>query len=759
MDLEGIRQRETLCTQEEPPACTAICPMHVDARGLCTSLAKGDFNAALTLYQKAIPFPGIISRVCDEPCRAACKRREKGGSIRLRDLERAAVELGQTKHKRSFLPSREARVAVVGGGLSGLTAAVELARKGYGVTLFEEKERLGGWLCTLPEAEMPADVLQADLARLQTLNVRIHTGERVDGMNGIHRLKEDFDAVFVATGRADGFDLGPIEAMTLATCVPGVFAGGRLRQGGDSPIFAMEDGRRAAISIDRFLQGVSLTSAREREGAFETTLYTNLEGIVPEKPVEPEGTTYTSQEAIAEAGRCIQCECLECVKGCAFLAHYKSYPKRYVHEVYNNLTIVMGTRHANGMINACSLCGQCGKICPNGLNMAEVFSQARSKMVEEGKMPPSAHDFALKDLAFSNSEAYFLARHQSGCKESRYVFFPGCQLGASSPKVVQRAYADLTQRLTGGVGLMLGCCGVIADWAGRADVFEKTIAKLRSAWEELGGPQAIAGCPTCYMVLRKAIPEMRPLGIWDVLEQIGLPQGHLLGGDKHLAIQDACTTRFEEGVQGSVRRLAKAMGFELEEMPYGREKTQCCGYGGLTAYANREVAKEMAAHWQAQSQADFLAYCANCRDSVRREGKRALHLLDLAYPAGDYGADSDDRADTPGYSQRRENREKLKTTLLREVWGEDVLDPTYEIAIKLGDGLAQTLEERMILKEDIVRTVAEAEKTGGYLVDPASGLRVASLKRGAVTYWVEYRQEGEDLYVCNAYSHRMEIEV
>lgn len=752
MEQERMRRLETLCTQEEPPACTASCPMHVDARGMCAALAKGDFNAALALYQKAIPFPAIISRVCDAPCQDACKRREIGGPIQIRELERACVELGQAQPKRSFLPSREGRAAVVGGGLSGLTAAMELSRKGYAVTVFEATDKLGGLLRAYSEAELPAACIESDFKRLDGRKVAIHLNESVGGLAGIQSLRERFEAVYVATGAAAGFDLGPIDGVTLSTGLPGVFAGGRLRQAVYSPIRAMEDGRRAAISIDRFLQGVSLAGSREREGAFETGLFTNIEGILPEKALESEGC-YTAAAAAQEARRCIQCECLECVKGCAFLAHYKSYPKRYVREVYNNLTIVMGTRHANEMINACSLCGQCGEICPNGLNMAEVFSKARSIMVETAKMPPSSHDFALRDLAFSNSDAYFLARGQKGRQESRYAFFPGCQLGASAPEVVRAAYNDLAARLEGGVGLLLGCCGVIADWAGQEELFEKTIQKLRSAWESLGSPEVIAGCPTCYMVLRRNLPEMRPRGIWDILEEIGLPAGHAAGAGKTLAVQDACTTRFEGGVQGSVRRLAQKMGFAITELPYGREKTQCCGYGGLTSYANPGVAGEMAAHWAEQSEADYLAYCANCRDSARQCGKRALHLLELVYPA------AAPQGEPPGYSKRRENRERLRASFLREIWEEDVLDPKYEVALELAEGLADTLEARMILLADVAATVAEAEKTSGYLEDPESGNRVASLKRGAVTYWVRYSLENGSFRVHNAYSHRMDIEV
>ena len=751
MDPERMREMETLCTQEQPPACSAACPLHVDAGGMSAAIAKGDFDAALAIYQKAILFPAIISHVCDSPCECVCKRGEIGGSIRIRDLEKASVTLGKDKPKRSFLPSREGRVAVIGGGLSGLTAAIELGRKGYGVTILEAEGRLGGRLWSYSEEELPRVYLETDLKRLEGLSIKIRLNEHIGGQAEIERLKEDFDAIYLAVSEGASFDHGPINDVSLLTVISGVFIG--RRRAVYSPIASMADGRRAAISIDRFLQGVSLTSAREREGAFETTLYTNIEGIIPQEPVKAACGSYTAQEAIEEGKRCIQCECMECVKGCAFLAHYKSYPKRYVHETYNNLTIVMGTRHANGMINACSLCGQCGEICPNGLNMAEIFAAARCKMVETGKMPPSAQDFALRDLAFSNSDAFFLARHQPGFNQSRYVFFPGCQLGASSPKVVRAAYEDLAARLSGGAGLMLGCCGVIADWAGQTEVFTKAIEKLSSAWESLGSPEVIAGCPTCYMVLSKAIPGMSIKGIWDILEDLGLPERHAMGMGKTLAVQDACTTRFEGSIQNSIRGLAQGMGFSIEELPYGREKTQCCGYGGLTSYANKDVANEMGEHWAVQSKADYLAYCANCRDSVLKTGKSSFHLLDLAYP------DSALQGEVPGYSTRRENREKLKAEFLREVWEENILDPEYEVAIKLEDGLQKTMEERMILREDVVSTIAEAEKSGGYLEDAAKGIRVASLKRGGVTYWVWYTQEEDSFRVSNAYSHRMDIEV
>ncbi|MBK9781150.1 MAG: 4Fe-4S dicluster domain-containing protein [Anaerolineales bacterium] len=90
-------------------------------------------------------------------------------------------------------------------------------------------------------------------------------------------------------------------------------------------------------------------------------------------------TRYNIEVAETEAARCIQCECLECVKVCPYLDHYKGYPKKYIREMYNNLAIVMGTRHSNQFINTCAMCGLCAEVCPTDVNMGEVCHEARSR--------------------------------------------------------------------------------------------------------------------------------------------------------------------------------------------------------------------------------------------------------------------------------------------------------------------------------------------------------------------------------------------
>ena len=173
---------------------------------------------------------------------------------------------------------------------------------------------------------------------------------------------------------------------------------------------------------------------------------------------------YTKEEAQQEAGRCIPCQCLECVKVCSYLEEYGSYPKRYVRQIYNNECIVMGVRKANRMVNSCALCGLCTAVCPEKFSMADVILDARQSMVRTGKMPPSAHDFALRDMAFSQSDAFTLARHQPGFESQRVRIssrLPAFSLLSGPCRFVLRALAQGAARGCGSDPRMLRRTGAL----------------------------------------------------------------------------------------------------------------------------------------------------------------------------------------------------------------------------------------------------------------------------------------------------------
>jgi hypothetical protein len=145
-----------------------------------------------------------------------------------------------------------------------------------------------------------------------------------------------------------------------------------------------------------------------------------------------------------------------------------------------------------------------------------------------------------------------------------------------------------------------------------------------------------------------------------------------------------------------------------------------------------------------------------CRDYLASRGKRTLHLLDLVF-----GLPADEAAQRrgPGYTMRRENRVRLKNSLLRELWGETTAEEERYAMIRLSisDDVRQILENRQILDSDIQQVIDFAEKSGTRLLNRKTGRLIAHHKPAAVTYWVEYTISGGEFIIHNAYSHRMEI--
>ena len=761
MDQPQLRALEYRCIQEEQPFCTAACPIHVDVRAFMAALAGNNLREARRVLDRTMPFPGIVGRLCDEPCRAACKRGEIGDPLAIASLERYCVSNSEAVLKLPKLPDKGGKVAVLGAGLSGMTAALDLARKGRPATLFTSQSDLGGPLRAYPETTLPREALQQASALLESYGVAIHYKTTLDAA-AIQSLTGQYDAVYFDADDLSGvslpFDGQVTDPVTLALTEAGCFkGGGRSPDGSFSVITQVADGRRAALSIERHLQKVSLTAQREKEGASATRMHTVTTGIKAAALISPAdpGQGYTAAEAQAEAGRCIQCECMECVKQCAYLREYKEYPKTLVRKIYNNQAIVQGTRNANSMINACSLCGQCTVICPNDFPVAEVCRTTRMEMVQGNHMPPSAHDFALEEMRFSLSEICALSRHQPGTQSSRHLFYPGCQLSGSAPEAVKRAYSLLAGNLEGGVGLMLGCCGIPAHWAGQDELFAAAMRAFKEELNRLGNPVIITACSSCLAMFSQFAPEHDAVSLWTILDGLTLPipQGSL--PKEPLTIHDPCTARHQSAMRASVRSLCAKLGLAIEEHELNEELTDCCGYGGLMQFANQPLGAKAATVKAERSPRPGLAYCAMCRDNLAATGLPVAHLLD--YLCGYPGQPDPLQRRNPGFSRRHENRARLKADLLATLWQEPgVAQPEYkQITLRLSETVLGLINSRHVLEEDIQKVIFQAEQNGRYLLNPDNNHRLACFKPVRVTYWVEYEPTAQGYLVHTSYSHRM----
>ena len=730
---EELEARETLCVHEQPAYCNAACPLKLDTKAMVAAIAAGNFTKALQLYDKITPFPHILSAGCEAPCEGSCKLCSLGEGLSIRELEAAAARYGDMPRKKAFMRKKTKTCAIFGLDLFSLFLAGELAKKMYPVTVYTQ---LDGYEAVMEVCAPFLSVSDREMAVKALSKMDIKFRWSMDVKAAFADCASQYDLVGASFETAENLFPGCRIDEAVMVCREQNLLTGKT----EGVLGAAFGAKKAALSADRMAQNLDPGNTRGDEGTVETSLYTNTEGIQPSSRIP----CVDKASAIAEAGRCIQCHCDECIKGCAYLQHYNKFPRMLTREIYNNVSIIMGDHMMNKPINACSLCGQCSVLCPNGYDMAEICHMARQNMVFTGKMPLAPHEFALMDMVFSNDEA-FLCRRQPGFETCKYVFFPGCQATAIAPATVRAVYLDLCSRLEGGVALMLGCCGAICDWAGRYEMQEDTVKILDGKLEKLGNPVIIAGCPTC----KKELSRHETLGIWDVLETIGLPE-KAKRMDRPIAIHDACGARGDTGTQDSIRRIAQQMGCTVEATEYDRDKSPCCGYGGLTQYTNREVAKKMTDKCLERSDLPYLSYCMACRDRFAREGRESMHLLELVY-----GTSADH---CPDISEKRYNRLSLKNTLLKEIWNEDVEEVDLGFTIDYTPEAIGMMDDRMILKTDVIRVLQTLKETGEAILEVETNLCVTRARLGNVTFWVKYTETETGYLVHRAYSHRMTVQ-
>ncbi len=739
---EEMESMVARCVYEEPPFCNAACPLKLDTRAMLKAAAAGDFKKALQLYEKAAPFPLVLSMGCEAPCEKKCRLCEVGEGLAIRDVERAVARFGQvSKLGGVFRTKKKKTVAVLGSGLFPMMLAGELEKKAYPTTVFCEQENTEEFLRTAA-GFLDAEAFMLELKRLKGKDIQFEWNCTITP-DFLREKRERFDVLCASETVMKEICPGADVNRELMFCEKEHIVTGS----SEGVMAAAFNAKKAALTVDRLAQNLDPGNMRGNEGAFESRLFTDLSEAKTLRRVEIPAGGYTREQAIEEAKRCIQCHCEECMKSCAYLVHYKKYPGLLSKEMYNNTQIIMGDHQLNKPMNACTLCGQCTVVCPNGFDMAHVCAVTRRNMVSTDKMPLAPHEFALMDMLFSNNEA-FLSRAQPGYEKCRYVFFPGCQAAAIAPETVKAAYLDLCNRLEGGVALMLGCCGAICDWAGRYELQDSTREFLLTELSKLGDPTVIAGCPTCKKELSESLGG-EIVGIWDILEKIGLPEG-ARGLDRPAALHDSCGARGDAHTQQAIRNIAEKLGVTLVETEYSGDRSPCCGYGGLSAYANPEVAGEITRKALERSDAPYISYCMACRDRFAREGRESHHILELIYGT--------DAGTPPDISEKRYNRLSLRRELLWELWQEETAEMKLDYELKYTDEARMQMDRRMILTDDVISVMNAYRETGEAILDSETGLIIARKRIGNATFWVKFVQEAENAYLVHgAYSHRMNV--
>jgi len=209
--LEGFREdyishitnKKCTASFEQPIPCITLCPAKVDIPGYVALIGEGRYEDAVKLIRKDNPFPTACALICEHPCEARCRRNMIDKSINIRGLKRFAVD--NARADQVAIPKKEAstgkRIAIIGAGPSGLTAAYFLQLMGHQTTVFEEKSKPGGMLrYGIPNYRFPRERLAEDIHAILSTGVELKCNTEIGKDISFEDLKRDYDAVYIAIG-------------------------------------------------------------------------------------------------------------------------------------------------------------------------------------------------------------------------------------------------------------------------------------------------------------------------------------------------------------------------------------------------------------------------------------------------------------------------------------------------------------------------------------------------------------------------------
>jgi heterodisulfide reductase subunit A-like polyferredoxin len=208
---QAVPLKYTLQKRGKSP-CKIACPTKTNVQGYVALIREGKFREALELVKKAHPFPGICGRVCTHPCEQNCKRGDVDDPLAISALKRFIADLELKYDDAPILPkpkeAKPKKVAIVGGGPAGLTAAYNLTLEGYQTTVFEALPVLGGMMWVgIPSYRLPREVIQREIDAILSLGVDVKLSSPIGEDVKLEDLQKDYDAIFIAAGAHKPFKL------------------------------------------------------------------------------------------------------------------------------------------------------------------------------------------------------------------------------------------------------------------------------------------------------------------------------------------------------------------------------------------------------------------------------------------------------------------------------------------------------------------------------------------------------------------------
>jgi len=364
--------------------CERGCGVHMEIPKMIREIADDELESAIRTVRRDMAIPAILERSCHGPCETPCRRGKHDQPLAIQQLTRYAADW-DLRRDEPFVPERAPetgkRVAIVGAGTTGLSAAYFLALKGHACVVYEREARV---LERLHEAgepgALPDWVVEGELRVLKELGVELHLGSRVGETIAFDELRDEADALVLACGKREpeeleafGLDIGKkglvVHGTTAQTSEPSVFAAGNLVRPDARILKSMAAARNVVECVDQFLRDAPIVGPVQLYDhtmgkLLDEEIEVFVSGASPIPRVEPPDLVrdgYEKPDAVLEATRCMHCDCRE-KHNCKLRIYSDDYGSNQRHfkgeqrATYEHVNQDAGAVYESGKCVKCGLC-------------------------------------------------------------------------------------------------------------------------------------------------------------------------------------------------------------------------------------------------------------------------------------------------------------------------------------------------------------------------------------------------------------------
>lgn len=321
-------------------------------------------------------------------------------------------------------------------------------------------------------------------------------------------------------------------------------------------------------------------------------------------------------------------DCGLCYKVCPMMNSFGKTPKNILIDIDN------GKINYDKIAYSCMLCNACTEVCPKGINLKEMFYNFRIKAYREN-LKDTSKKFNLRAVkGHQNSSTSRLLTSKKNNNKVQRVFIPGCSLSGYNNEIIFKIKDYLADNL-GDIELVLECCGKPSKDIGNLELFESNLKKIENNFKDKGVVEIIVACENCYKTFGSSLKDVKVITLWEVINKIGIPgelKNNYLNFNEEFALHDPCPIKKDYQIHDSVRNILKELGVKIVEFENNRDKTECCGCGGMVGVTNKEL-------WLVQKNKranstdckNIISYCESCINTFKTSDKNTLHILDLIF--------------------------------------------------------------------------------------------------------------------------------